>query len=65
MDLITINQTIVFHEIFTRHTSKMEMIVTFMALLELVHMRKVSIFQKGLLEDIRISGVDGDGTIGS
>ncbi len=65
LDLIEINQSIIFHEIFTRHTSKMEMIVTFMALLELVHKRKLKIYQKGLLEEIRISGVDGDGTIGS
>lgn len=65
MDLIAVNETIMFHEIFTKHTRKMEMIVTFMALLELVHIRKVRIYQKGLLEEIQISGVDGDGTIGS
>ncbi len=64
LDLIEINQTIIFKDIFTRHTTKIEMIVTFMALLELVHQRKLTIYQKGLLEEIRISGVDGDGTIG-
>lgn len=65
LDLIEINKTIIFHEIFSKHTSKLEMIVTFMALLELVHKRKVEIYQKDILEEIRISGVDGDGTVGN
>lgn len=65
LDLIEVNKTIIFQEIFTKHTTKMEMIVTFMALLELVHKRKLKIYQKGVLEEIRISGVDEDGTIGS
>ncbi|HHX60779.1 MAG TPA: segregation/condensation protein A [Epulopiscium sp.] len=64
LDLIEINGTLLFHEIFSKHTTKMEMIVTFMALLELVHKRKINIYQKGVLEEIRISGVDGDGTVG-
>jgi len=65
LDLLEINESIVFHEIFTKHTSKMEMIVTFMALLELVHKKQVRIYQERLLDDIWISGVDGDGTIES
>lgn len=64
LDLIDINGEIFFHEIFTKHTNKMEMIVTFMALLELVHTGDVKIFQRGLLEEIKISGVTGDGTSG-
>ena len=57
LDLIEIKETIVFHTIFNKETTKMEMIVTFMALLELVHQRKVKIYQEKLLEDIWISGV--------
>ncbi len=65
LDLIEVNKTIMFHEIFNKHTSKMEMIVTFMALLELVHKRKVNICQKKVLDEIRISGVDEDAAIGN
>jgi len=57
LDLIEIRETITFHTIFNKQTTKMEMIVTFMALLELVHKRKVKIYQEKLLEDIWISGV--------
>lgn len=64
LDLIEINQKIIFQDIFTKHTSKIEMIVTFMALLELVHKRAVKIKQKSLLDDIWISEADGDGAIG-
>lgn len=64
LDLIEINKKIIFQDIFTKHTSKIEMIVTFMALLELVHKRQVRIYQKSLLEDIWISEADGDGRVG-
>ena len=63
LDLIEINGTIVFHTIFNSHTSKIEIIVTFMALLELVHKRQVNIYQERSLEDIWISGVKEDGKI--
>ena len=63
LDLIEINETIVFHTIFNSHTTKIEMIVTFMALLELVHKRQVKIYQERSLEDIWISGVKEDGKI--
>ena len=62
LDLIALNESIFFHEIFTQSTSKMEMIVTFMALLELVHINKIKIYQKRLLGHILISGVDKDGS---
>lgn len=63
LDLIEMNETIVFHNIFNNHTTKMEIIVTFMALLELVHKRQVNIYQERSLEDIWISGVKEDGKI--
>ncbi len=63
LDLIKKNQTIAFHSIFNNKTSKMEMIVTFMALLELVHQTKIKVEQKELLEDIWISGVKKDGQV--
>lgn len=65
LDLIELNESVLFHEIFNKHTTKIEMIVTFMAILELVHQRKIKIYQKRLLDHIWISGVDGSEAIGN
>lgn len=60
LDLIELKETITFYNIFDMHTTKIEMIVTFMALLELVHKKQIRIYQEKMLDDIWISGVSDD-----
>lgn len=57
LDLIKLKDTISFYDIFQVHTPKIEMVVTFMAILELVHKKKIKIYQKKMLSNIWISGV--------
>jgi segregation and condensation protein A len=58
MNLIKLNESISFFDLCKNSMPKEEMIVSFMALLELVHKKQVKIFQEGHLEDILIMGVD-------
>lgn len=61
MDLVKLRNKFSFSEICSVKMPKMELIVTFMAILELVHKKKILIYQKGPLEDIEIKGTDIDG----
>ncbi len=61
MDLVKLRSEFSFSEICSIRMPKMELIVTFMAILELVHKKKILIYQKGPLEDIEIKGTGIDG----
>lgn len=61
MDLVKLRNQFRFSEICSVKMPKMELIVTFMAILELVHKKKILIYQKRPLEDIEIKGTKADG----
>ncbi len=48
------NPTILLTEFFVRSSSKMEVIVTFMAILELIRLREIRVVQKRLFADIEV-----------
>ena len=52
--LLTVQGEFYFSIFFERKISKRHLVVTFIALLELVRLREVRLFQKGVFEDIRI-----------
>jgi segregation and condensation protein A len=52
--LLMVHDTLVFSSFFTRAASKQHLIVTFLALLELVRLREVWLYQKKAFEEIRI-----------
>lgn len=54
LNLLELHPKQSFFELFTKNTSKIEKIVTFMALLELVHKKKVALYQEYPLKDIVI-----------
>ncbi|PHV71154.1 segregation/condensation protein A [Sporanaerobium hydrogeniformans] len=56
LNLITLKKKITFFEICSRQMPKIELIVTFMALLELVHKKQIQIEQNQPLGDIQITG---------
>jgi len=43
-----------FEELFDDQTSRLELIVTFLALLELIRLRRVRVAQEGLFGEIRV-----------
>lgn len=51
-------EKIVFSEVIYKCESKMEMVVTFLALLELIKLRVVSAFQEGAFKEIYVEGVE-------
>jgi segregation and condensation protein A len=51
------NRSIAFHLLFPERASRRVIIVTFLAILELVKMKRIRIFQSALFETIRISPV--------
>lgn len=53
--LLIVHDTLVFSSFFTRAASKQHLIVTFLALLELVRLREVLLYQKKAFEEIRIT----------
>lgn len=61
LNLLEINGSISFFELCAHHTPKVELIVTFMAILELVHKKQIKIMQERPMEDIIITGVDDNG----
>ncbi|WP_341877512.1 segregation and condensation protein A [Defluviitalea saccharophila] len=65
LDLLVIYPVIDFHELFYEDSDKMEIVVTFLALLELIRSKQVKIEQKNPFKDILImtyDGMDGDET---
>ncbi|NLK97973.1 MAG: segregation/condensation protein A [Epulopiscium sp.] len=65
LDLLVIYPVIHFHELFYEDSDKMEIVVTFLALLELIRSKQVKIEQKNPFKDILImtyDGMDGDET---
>lgn len=56
LNLIKLKTTTTFHEICAVHMPKIELIVTFMALLELVHKKEITIIQQEPLGNIVITG---------
>ncbi|MGL6174288.1 MAG: segregation and condensation protein A [Cellulosilyticaceae bacterium] len=58
LNLLELEEKISFFELCKREMPKVELIVTFMAILELVHKKQIMIYQQGHLTDIVITGVD-------
>ncbi|MGL4345508.1 MAG: segregation and condensation protein A [Cellulosilyticaceae bacterium] len=58
LNLLTLNETVSFFEICRVAMPKVELIVTFMAILELVHKKQIRIIQEAPLEDIKMMGVE-------
>ncbi len=54
LKILTVKGQIIFQELFSHQTSRIEIIVTFMAILELVRVRKIDVQQKRLFDDIWI-----------
>lgn len=59
MDLLIISPVLYFQELFFNDSDKMEIIVVFLALLELIRSKKVQIQQKYPFKDILITTYDG------
>lgn len=55
LDMLSLYKTIKFKNIFDKNTDKLEMITTFLALLELIKLKKVVIYQNSLFDDIVIT----------
>lgn len=58
-DLLILRPQVTFFSIFRKQARKMEVVVTFLALLELIKRKEVSIFQKGTFSEIWITKVFG------
>jgi len=58
LNLLVIHKKIKFQNIFDEDSVKLEMIVTFLALLELIKLKKISVSQKDLFNDIIIQSKD-------
>ncbi|MGL4791111.1 MAG: segregation/condensation protein A, partial [Anaerotignaceae bacterium] len=54
-DLLVLSPQVRFVDIFRDNVRKMELVVTFMALLEMIKMKTVSIVQEGIFKDIFIT----------
>ena len=51
------NRSVTFHRLFPEQASRRVIVITLLAILELVKMRRIRIFQLGLFETIRVSPV--------
>jgi len=54
LHLLLVNPSVLLSELFTKSKNKLEMIVTFLAILELIKMKEVAAVQKGLFQQIEI-----------
>jgi segregation and condensation protein A len=63
LDLLETRQYLHFSEIFERETTKHGLIVSFMALLELIRLKQVIARQSNLFEDVRIYRVNDKGEV--
>jgi segregation and condensation protein A len=54
LELLVERESIAFEELFSRGTSRLEMVVTFMALLELIRVRQITARQSDIFGSIRI-----------
>ena len=54
LELIKEGESLEFLELFRSQESKADMIVTFLALLELIRLRRVKVYQRGLFSPIRV-----------
>ncbi len=57
-DLLILRPRVSFHTIFRKKAAKMEIVVTFLALLELIKMKEVSVKQQGTFSEILITKVN-------
>ncbi len=64
LNLIILKKKVTFFEICSKEMPKIELIVTFMALLELVHKKQIQIEQEHPLGDIQIKGGTEDAEVG-
>jgi segregation and condensation protein A len=51
------NKSVTFFDLFATAASRTEIAVTFLALLELIRMNQIRVFQDGLFAEIEIRGV--------
>lgn len=57
-DLLVVHKRLSFREIFKRDTSKAEVVVTFLAMLELIKIKKIHVLQEAVFDEIYITGVE-------
>ena len=57
-DLLILRPRVSFHTIFRKKAAKMEIVVTFLALLELIKMKEVLVKQQGTFSEILITKVN-------
>ena len=57
-NLLKLNKTLTFSGIFSDNASKSEIVVTFLAMLELIKLKKISIRQDSIFDDIIISSFE-------
>ena len=57
-DLLILRPRVFFHTIFRKKAAKMEIVVTFLALLELIKMKEVSVQQQGTFSEILITKIN-------
>lgn len=56
-EIISIKGKLHFNDLFQNSVSKLEIIITFLALLELIRLRKIAVYQEGTFQDIVIANV--------
>jgi segregation and condensation protein A len=54
------NKRLEFSNVIKKSSSKMEAIVTFLAMLEMIKLRTINIYQEGNFNEIYIEGIDKD-----
>lgn len=57
-DLLVVHKKISFREIFKRDTSKAEVVVTFLAMLELIKIKKIHVLQESVFDEIYLTGIE-------
>ena len=59
-DLLILRPYVSFHQIFREKAAKMEIVVTFLALLELIKVKEVTVSQQGTFSEIWIRKIERD-----
>lgn len=57
-DLLVVKSRLKFKDIFRRDTTKAEVVVTFLAMLELIKIKKIHVLQESVFDEIVITGIE-------
>lgn len=57
-DLIKLNKSVKFSKIFRKNSTKSEIVVTFLAMLEMIKIKRIFVSQKNIFDDIIITAFD-------